>query len=270
MKDFKFDGKFLLSEKFILPIVYIIIGVIIYHLIRAFMSKIGKSKYSDKKKRTIISLVKNIIKYLIIIFVVLGILDTYGVNISGLVTSIGVMGVIIGLALQDMVADFLSGLLILFDNHYSIGDTVTIDGFTGEVVNFGLMTTKLRAATGEVLILSNSSFKKVINYNMYNTMHYINVDVSYDTDIDKLEKVLTDMKKDVEKIDGYIGNYKLLGIQEYASSSIRYMVQIECMSSKRFQVKRDFNKLVRVYFNKFNIEIPYTKVDVNIRGKYDK
>ena len=254
---------FVSSKKFILPIVYIIIGVIVYNL----MKKISSTKYADKKKKTIISLLKNIIKYLIMIFVVLAILGVYGVDTKGIVASIGVAGVIIGLALQDMVADFLAGVLILFDNHYTLGDVVTIDGFTGEVVSFGLMTTKLKAANGEGMVIANSAFKKVINYSIHNTIHYINLDVSYDTDIDKLEKVLNEMKDDVEKIEGYVGNYKLLGIQEFSSSSIKYMVMFECKNNIRFQAKRDFNMLVRKYFNKYKIEIPYTKVDVNIRGK---
>ena len=257
---------FITSKKFILPIVYVVIGVIIYNVIKFLMKKISKTKYADKKKKTIISLLKNIIKYLIMIFVALAILSVYGVDTTSIITSIGVAGVIIGLALQDMVADFLAGVLILFDNHYAIGDVVTIDGFTGEVVNFGLMTTKIRAASGEGLVIANSAFKKVINYSINNTVHYINVDVAYDTDIDKLEKCLNEMKDDVEKIDGYTGNYKLLGIQEFASSSIKYMVMLECSNSKRFQVKRDFNMILKKYFDKYKIEIPYTKVDVNIRG----
>ena len=257
---------FIASKKFILPIVYIVIGVIVYNVIKFLMKKISKTKYADKKKKTIIALLKNIIKYLIMIFVVLAILSVYGVDTSSIITSIGVAGVIIGLALQDIVADFLAGVLILFDNHYAIGDVVTIDGFTGEVVNFGLMTTKIRAASGEIMILSNSSFKKVINYNMNNTTHYINIDVAYDTDIDKLEKCLEEMRKEVEEISGYVGNYKLLGIQEFASSSIKYMVMLECSNSQRFQVKRDFNMILKKYFDKYKIEIPYMKVDVNIRG----
>ena len=104
---------------------------------------------------------------------------------------------------------------------------------------------------------------------MNNTTHYINIDVSYDTDIDLLEKTLKDMTKEVEKIEGYTGNYKLMGIQEFASSGIKYMVMLECKSSLRFQVKRDFNMLLKRYLDKANIEIPYTKVDVNIRGKYE-
>ncbi len=258
---------FITSKKFILPIVYVVIGVIIYNAIKFLMKKISRTKYADKKKKTIIALLKNIIKYLIMIFVVLAILSVYGVDTSSIITSIGVAGVIIGLALQDIVSDFLAGVLILFDNHYAIGDVVTIDGFTGEVINFGLMTTKIRAASGEIMILSNSSFKKVINYNMNNTTHYINIDVAYDTDINKLEKCLNEMKDEVEKISGYIGNYKLLGIQEFASSSIKYMIMLECVNSQRFQVKRDFNMILKRYLDKYKIEIPYTKVDVNIRGK---
>ncbi len=257
---------FITSKKFILPIVYVVIGVIIYNAIKFLMKKISRTKYADKKKKTIIALLKNIIKYLIMIFVVLAILSVYGVDTSSIITSIGVAGVIIGLALQDIVSDFLAGVLILFDNHYAIGDVVTIDGFTGEVINFGLMTTKIRAASGEIMILSNSSFKKVINYNMNNTTHYINIDVAYDTDINKLEKCLNEMKDEVEKISGYIGNYKLLGIQEFASSSIKYMIMLECVNSQRFQVKRDFNMILKKYFDKYKIEIPYMKVDVNIRG----
>lgn len=259
--------KFIESEKFILPIVYIIVGVIVYNLIKTLVMKLSNTKYVDRKKKTIIALIKNIIKYLIMIFVVLGILSVYGVNTKGIITSIGVAGVIIGLALQDMVADFLAGVLILFDNHYAIGDVVTIDNFTGEVVSFGLMTTKLKAASGEGMVIANSAFKKVINYSINNTVHYINIDVAYDTDITLLEKTLNEMKEEVEKIDGYVGNYKLLGIQEFASSSIKYMVMLECKNNVRFQVKRDFNMILKRHLNEAKIEIPYTKIDVNIKEK---
>ena len=77
------------------------------------------------------------------------------------------------------------------------------------------------------------------------------------------------MKDEVEKIDGYVGNYQLMGIQEFASSSIKYMVILECKTNLRFQVKRDFNMILKKHLDKAKIEIPYTKVDINIRGKYE-
>lgn len=258
---------FIKSEKVYLPIIYIALGLIIYNIIKIIINKISKNKHIDKKKKTIVSLIKNIIKYLIYILMILSILNVYGVNTTSIIASIGVAGLVIGLAFQDIIRDFLSGIFILFDNQYTIGDTVSINNFKGEVISFGLMSTKIKAATGEILILSNSSFKEVINYSIDNTILYITLDVSYDTNIDKLEKVLNDLKEDVMKIENVCGEYKLLGISEFSSSSIKYLVSIECNPNTHYQIKRDYLKLIRNTFNKNNIEIPYNKLDINIRGK---
>ena len=258
--------EFITSKKFLLPIVYIILGMIIYSLVKIVINKISKNKYMDKKKITIISLIKNIVKYLIFIFIILGILSVFGVDTTSIIASIGIAGVIIGLAFQDIVADFLAGIFIIFDNQFKIGDTISINDFKGEVVSFGLMSTKIKAASGEVKIIGKSSFNELINYSINNKIYYINIDVSYDTDINKLEKVLDNMKEKVEKIDGYIGNYKLLGINEFADSSIKYLITFECKSDMQYQVKRDFNKILKSELDKAKIEIPYKKIDINIRG----
>lgn len=257
---------FIKSDKFILPIVYIVIGVILYTVIKFIMNKISKNKYVDKKKKTIISLIRNILKYLVYIFVILSILSVYGVNTSGIIASLGIAGLVIGLAIQDILADFVAGVFILFDNQYTIGDIVSINGFKGEVISFGLMSTKIKNANGDILILSNSSFKEVINYSMGNTNLIINLDVSYNTDIDKLESVLKLLEEDVKKIDNVVGNYSLLGINEFASSSIKYLVSIECKANCQYQIKRDYFKLVKKAFDENKIEIPYNKLDVNVRS----
>ena len=254
------------SEKFILPIVYIVIGIILLRIIKFVIDKVSKNKYVDKKKKTIISLIKNILKYLVYIFVILSILSVYGVDTSGIIASLGVAGLVIGLALQDIIADFVAGIFILFDDQYIIGDVVEINGFKGEVIGFGLMSTKIKNAAGDVLIISNSSFKELINFSRNNNSLVITLDVSYDTDIDKLEKVLKSIEVDVLKLENVVGNYKLLGINEFSSSSIKYLVSIECKANCQYQIKRDYFKLVKKVFDKNKIEIPYNKIDVNIRG----
>lgn len=257
---------FFKSEKFILPIVYIVIGLVLLRVVRFIVNKISKNKYVDKKRKTIISLIKNILKYLIYIFVILSILSVYGVDTSGILASLGIAGLVIGLALQDIIADFVAGIFILFDDQYTLGDVVEINGFKGEVIGFGLMSTKIKNATGDVLIISNSSFKEVKNFSRNNFNLLINLDVSYDTDIDKLEKVLEELREDVLKMENVVGNYSLLGINEFSSSSIKYLVSIECKANCQYQIKRDYFKLVRNSFNKNKIEIPYNKLDINVRG----
>ena len=254
------------SEKVILPIVYIVIGIILLRIIKFVIDKISKNRYVDKKKKTIVSLIKNILKYLVYIFVILSILSVYGVDTSGIIASLGVAGLVIGLALQDIIADFVAGVFILFDDQYIIGDVVEVNGFKGEVIGFGLMSTKIKNATGDVLIISNSSFKELINFSRNNNNLVITLDVAYDTDIDKLEKVLKELEEDVLKMENVVGNYNLLGINEFSTSSIKYLVSVECKANCQYQIKRDYFKLVKRVFDKNKIEIPYNKIDVNIRG----
>jgi len=206
---------FFKSDKFILPIVYVVIGLIMLRVVRFIIDKISKNKYVDKKKKTIISLIKNIIKYLIYIFVILSILSVYGVDTSGILASLGIAGLVIGLALQDIIADFVAGIFILFDDQYIIGDVVEINGFKGEVIGFGLMSTKIKNASGDVLIISNSSFKEVKNFSKNNTNLVMNLDVAYDTDIDKLEKVLKDLEEEVLKMENVTENIIYLGLMNF-------------------------------------------------------
>ena len=128
------------------------------------------------------------------------------------------------------------------------------------------MCTKIKNATGDVLIISNSSFKEIINFSRINNNLVITLDVDYNTDIDKLETVLQNLEESVLKMENVIGNYKLLGINEFSSSSIKYLVCIECKANCQYQIKRDYYKLVKTAFDKNKIEIPYNKLDVNIRG----
>ena len=261
--------SFLLTEKFYLPIIYMIMASIIYGVIKGIIKRISNDKRINNKKKTILSLIKNIIKYIIYICTALGILGVYGIDTTGIVASIGIAGLVIGLALQDIISDFLAGILILFDNKYSLGDIVEINGFKGEVINFGLMSTKIKNGLGEIKILSNSSFKEVTNYSMANSLLVINLDVSYDTNIDLLDKVLNDLRSEVLKINNVEGNYSVLGINEFSSSSIKYTVSIECKPNTGYGVKREYFKLVKKAFDENHIEIPYDKLDVNLRGKHE-
>ena len=164
--------KFIESAKFYMPIIYIASGIILYIIIAKTITKLSKinikrvNKDIDKRKVTVVSLINNIVKYIIAIIVVILILNIYGVNTTSIIASLGAVSVIIGLAFQDIIKDFLAGIFLIFDNAYAVGDWIEINGFKGEVISLGLKTTKIKAFTGEVKIISNSSFIEVINYNL--------------------------------------------------------------------------------------------------------
>ena len=262
-------NKFILSKKFYLPIIYIIIGIIVYILISNTIIKISKvkvlnnNKGTDKRKKTIIVLINNIIKYVIAIIVILTILKLYGINTTSLVASLGVAGVVVGLAFQDIVKDFLAGIFIIFDNHYAVGDWVEINGFTGQVIEFGLKTTKIKAYTGEVKILSNSSFNEVTNYNLEEDNLLLKVPISYNANIDKIEEVLLNVFEQIKE-NKNVKETSLLGIDSFEESSMMYAVSIICKPMTYIGVRRELLKLIKKEFDKNNKEIPYNQLDVHI------
>lgn len=256
------------NEKFYLPIVYIVLGVLFYSILSNLANKYMKhkspSKGKDKRKDTIITLCKSIIKYIVLIFVVLGILKLYGVDTTSIIASLGVFAAVIGLAFQDMIKDLLAGVTIIFDNNYAVGDTIEVNGFTGTVISLGLRTTKIKAFSGEVKSISNSSFTEVINYSLANADLFIKLNVAYNTDIAKLEKVLESLRSEILKIDN-VKDYKLLGVDELGESSIVYMIDVTCQAMTGVPIKRKILKLIKEKFDKEKISIPYTTVDINIR-----
>ena len=260
--------KFITNEKVYMPIVYILIGIIIYSLLSKVINKVlsrhsGKS-YKDKRRGTIINLVRSIVKYIVLIFIVLGILKLYGVDTTSIIASIGVFAAVIGLAFQDILKDLLAGISIIFDNKYAVGDVVEINGFKGTVIELGLRTTKIKSFSGEVKCIGNSAFNEVTNFNMANADLFLKLNVAYNTNLDKLEKVLDSLKKDILKIEN-VTDYQLLGLDEFSDSSIVYMVDISCKAMTTLGVKRKVLRLVKDAFDKEGISIPYTTVDINIR-----
>lgn len=260
--------EFIKNDKIYLPVIYIAGGIFIYSIIIKMISSISKidikkSKGLDKRKNTIIALIKSIIKYLIALIVIIMVLGVYGVNTTSLIASLGVATAIIGLAFQDTIKDFLAGVFLIFDNAYAVGDTVKINDFMGEVIALGLKTTKIRSYTGEVMILSNSSFTEVINYNLNNTKVLIKVPVSYDINMEKLEKVLNNIKTIIEE-EKDVYSMDLLGIDEFGDSSINYAIMLECVPLTHHAIRRKLLGIIKREFDKNNIVIPYNQIDVHI------
>ena len=259
---------FITSKLFYMPLIYVVCGVISYIIIAKMINSVSKFNKKgnvglDKRKTTIIGMIKNIIMYIIAIIIIIMILNLYGVNTTSIIASLGAVSVIIGLAFQDIIKDFLAGVFIIFDNEYAVGDYVKINGFTGEVVALGLKTTKIKAYTGEVMVLSNSSFTEVINYNLNHSKVVIKVPVSYDVSIEEVEKILKEIKAIIEK-EKDVYSMELLGIDEFSDSSIKYSIILECVAMKHYGIKRQVLGLIKSKFDLNGIVIPYNKIDVNI------
>ena len=194
------------------------------------------------------------------------ILSTYGVNTTSIIASLGAVSVIIGLAFQDIIKDFLAGIFIIFDNAYAVGDYIEINGFKGEVISLGFKTTKIKSFSGEVKILSNSSFTEVINCTMNHSKLVITVPFSYNEKIEKIEKALNKVKEKIEE-NKDVYTMDLLGVDKFDDSSMHYAILIECVPMKHIGIKREVLKLIKQTFDTDKIEIPYNQLDIHLKDK---
>lgn len=254
-------------KEIIAPICIIIGGIILYKIVSSIIKKtlrIKVYKVDSRRQKTLVGLINNIVKYFIIAIVVLMILDVYGMDTKALVASLGIVGLIVGLAFQDILKDFISGMCIIFENQYAVGDTVTIGGFNGEIIGLGLKTTRIKAYTGETKIISNRNITEVINHSLDHSLAIVDVTVDYESDLKKVDKVLNDLcsrlSEEMEEIKGPV---ELLGINDLGNSGIQFRITVMTTPMKNFEVKRKILREIKDAFKENKIQIPYPQVVVH-------
>lgn len=261
-----FLDKILIKE-IIYPIFIVLFSIVVYLILKGIINNIFriKSKRIDKRmSKTINSLVNNLIKYFIIIVAFVMILEVYGVDTMTLIASLGAFGVVAGLAVQDTLKDLICGICIILEGQYRVGDNVTIKGFRGDVVELGIKSTKIRAYTGEIMIIANHLIEEVINHSLEKSVVLIDIPVSYDTDIDKLEKVLSDLFFDLsKKTSGLKSDIRFLGLESYDDSSMRFRVSADTIPMENYRIERELRKAIKKELDKNKIEIPFPQVVIH-------
>lgn len=259
--------KDLLVKEIVAPIIIIVVFSLIYIIIKKVLKRMMKLKFNnidEKRKKTVMSLITNVIKYFLLIIAILMILNVYGVNTSALLASLGVIGLVIGLALQNTLNDFISGLFIIIENQYGIGDVVTISSFKGEVISLGLKTTKIKAYTGEIKIISNRNIVEVINHSIDISLAVVNVQIPYEADIDKTEIILNKLCLDLNKKLPYLmGEIQVLGVTDLGDYGVEIRIVVETEPTKQYEIERLIRKEVKTELQKHNITIPYPQVVVH-------
>lgn len=263
--------KIMISEIY-LPIIYICIAIILNSICKKVIGTIienkqktlKKNSYNYKKTETFRVLVNNIIKYVIILFLILAILTVYGVDVTSILAGLGIAGVVASLALQDLAKDIIAGISIILENQYAMGDTISINGFKGEVVFLGLKTTRIKSWEGEIKILANRNITEVINYSISSSLAIVDVGVNYGEDLEKVEKVLNDVASELTKsLPKLKGEVEVLGIDQFSDSALVYRIIAPTVSMEHYGIARKIRKEIVLSFEKNNIEIPYTQIEVH-------
>jgi small conductance mechanosensitive channel len=259
--------EYLLKRDVLAPFIISLGGLIVYligdKLIRrVFHIRIGKM--DERKRKTIKSITLNLWKYFVIVVCALMILGEFGLDTKTIIASFGLAGAVLGFAVQDTLKDIMSGLFIIIEDQYRVGDTITVDSFKGEVVALGLKTTKIKAYTGEIKIVSNRLISTVINHSLTASMAIVDVEVSYEDDIQKVENVLQNLCDRLNKeLTLTKDNVNLLGVEEIGSNGVVFRLAALTKAMKHYEVQRKIRREIILELEKNNITIPYTQVVIH-------
>ncbi len=242
------------------------VSYVLVKIFNGIISKIlitGKTSFEVKRRKTIVKLFQSFFRYVIMIIALMVILDFYGVDTKSLVASIGAIGVVLGLALQDTVKDLISGISLILENYLAVGDIVTFNDFTGEVIELGLRTTKIKKASGEVMIIANRNIDTLINSSQKKANLMIEIDTAYEVETKKVEKVLKSVIDVAIKEELILADSEYLGINELGASSVKYLVKIHCDQTNKYGIKREILKRIKDAYDKNEIKIPYNQIEVH-------
>ena len=231
----------------------------------------AKIAFHGKKSKTIAKLLVSFFKWAIALTALFFVMDAWGANTTTLLTTAGVLTLIIGLGSQSLVADILAGIFIVFEGEFQVGDIVIIDGWRGEVKEIGIRTTKLIDAGYNIKIVNNSEIKTIINQTQELSLAKAYVQISYGARIEKIEAVISDnLESFKEKIPAIVEGPYYKGVSELGESGVTLLFVAKCNEDDIYQVQRDMNREIKIMFDNNGIEIPFNQLVVHMGEDADQ
>ena len=238
------------------------IVILAYIVIRLILRLIGKA---NDRTRTVTGLIAGVLKYVAVIAAVVWALSILGVNTTAVLAGVGILGLILGFGAQSLIEDIITGIFIIFEGQYNIGDIIILDDFRGVVKDIGVRTTVIEDAGGNLKVVNNSDIRNFQNRSKNPSVAICDVAVAYETDLLELRKLLEEELPKMQEAhpDLYLAAPKYLGVDALADSGVNLKIAVSCTEANVFAARRMLTQDVRVLFMEKDVEIPFPQVVVH-------
>ena len=215
----------------------------------------------NQKAKTIGEVLKSVLKYMTYFIGAALILSDAFNGISVAMASVG--GFALGFGAQSLVKDIINGFFILFEDQYGVGDHVTIGTFSGIVETIGIRTTVIRDFSGDVHLIPNGTINQVTNHSRGNIRFIVDVDISYEEDIDNAINVISNVcNKYKDENENIVEPIEVLGVNSLNASSVTIRIIGKAKPLKQWEAERELRKRVKRVLDEEGIEIPYPKTQL--------
>ncbi|GGI33238.1 MULTISPECIES: mechanosensitive ion channel family protein [Staphylococcus] len=257
-----------LLTKLIIVLIYVLVAFLVTRILNKIIAQFfkvnNKSKKTPRAKRskTLITLVQNVVGYLIWFITGTTILSKFGISVESILAGAGVVGLAIGFGAQTLVKDIITGFFIIFENQFDVGDYVSIKNngsliAEGTVKSIGLRSTRIMSITGELSTIPNGTMSEVTNFSVTNGVALVDIPISTSENIELVEQKLGVFLKSIpKKYEIFIDTPQVLGVDAIESYQVTLRVSAETSPGENFMGARILRREIKGFLQAENIEAP--------------
>jgi small conductance mechanosensitive channel len=239
----------------------------------ALESPLLLSERRQQRMDTVASVLRSVASVAIFAIAIALVLDELGVNLAPIVASAGIVGVAVGFGAQNLVKDFLSGMFMIMEDQYGVGDVIDAGEATGTVEAIGLRTTRLRDVNGVVWYIRNGEILRIGNMSQGWARAVLDIPVSYREDVravrELIKKTADELWRDENFRDLVLEEPEVWGVEALGAESVVIRVATKTAPLKQWDVARELRERIKAAFDGANVEIPLPQRSVWVRDSGD-
>ena len=219
----------------------------------------------NRRMLTISSLVKSLSTWICAIAAIIWILNILGIDITAALAGVGIVALVLSFGAQSLVEDVVTGIFIMFEGSFNVGDIIVLDDFRGTVKHIGVRTTVIQDDGLNLKIVNNSDIRNVQNRSRNHSVAVAEIGISYSASIPEAEAVIKDCLQQLWKTrrDILLAPPAYLGVQALADSAVVLKVKAEVAEENIFAAQRMLNRELKLAIDAAGIEIPFPQVVVH-------
>lgn len=210
-----------------------------------------------KRQNTLISMASAVLRVLVWLVAAFTILGLFNLNLTPIFASAGIIGVAIGFGAQSLIKDFLSGMFIILENQYRVGDVVELDGASGKVEQIGIRSTVVRDNDGSVHYIPNGVIQHTINRTMGHARLNLTIAIAPNTDVDKLTTIINDlgikMAQEEKWKNKILEPPYFLNVSNFSNTTMEIKIAGKMQASAQWSVTGELRKRLLAALNKEGI-----------------
>ncbi|SHQ97949.1 putative mechanosensitive ion channel [Mycobacteroides abscessus subsp. abscessus] len=220
-----------------------------------------RRKRRAQRAQTLGSVLKSAVSFLVLVWVILQSLAILGVNVAPFIASAGIVGVALGFGAQNLVRDFITGIFMLFEDQYGVGDVVDVGDAVGTVESVGLRITTVRDLQGTLWYVRNGGIARVGNFSQDYAVAFLQIPLSYSADVDLACTIALEAAREAvaeEALrDDVIGAPEMLGIDGITADAISLRLTVAVRANAQWAVERELRRRILIAFDENGIRPLY-------------